>query len=263
MPPEVQSTIIALAGLNKLSGGAISGIVGELGKGLIKGVLGINAGVVNVRGAVVNGGGGGIPGAAGAAGGAGLVATAAAAGAVAALGAAGTAALVYGIPAAVEAIYGKNPAGAMQTGGARTSAGKQSALTVQMFKGLMPSYVANIKAAGATALRSSKGTPHQAEPAAVYQPIKTSVLELQRKNETVGHAQQERIDSLKSTTAAKLDSVRSAITSAGRQVPQVSTNVTVNISAAGVSKVVTTHSRYGSPNGSYGSGSSVPHGAVL
>jgi TP901 family phage tail tape measure protein len=58
MPPEVQTTIIALAALNKLSGGAISGVVGELGKGLIKGVLGMNAGVVNIKAGVVNGGGG-------------------------------------------------------------------------------------------------------------------------------------------------------------------------------------------------------------
>jgi TP901 family phage tail tape measure protein len=68
MPPEVQGTIIALAGLNKLTGGAVSGIVGELGKGLIKGVLGMNAGVVNINAAVVNGAGR-IPGAAAAAGG--------------------------------------------------------------------------------------------------------------------------------------------------------------------------------------------------
>ena len=56
MPPQVQSTIIALAGLNKLSGGAIGGIVGELGKGLIKGVLGMTAGVVNINAGVVKGG---------------------------------------------------------------------------------------------------------------------------------------------------------------------------------------------------------------
>ena len=61
LPPEVQTTLIALAGLNKLSGGAISGIVGELGKGLIKGVLGMNAGVVNINAGVVNGGGPGAP----------------------------------------------------------------------------------------------------------------------------------------------------------------------------------------------------------
>lgn len=62
LPPGVQSTLIALAGLNKLSGGAVTGIVGELGKGLIKGVLGMNAGVVNINAGVVNGGGVGVPG---------------------------------------------------------------------------------------------------------------------------------------------------------------------------------------------------------
>jgi hypothetical protein len=55
MPPEMQATLIALAGLDKLSGGAISGIVGELGKGLIKGVLGMTAGIVNLRAARVTG----------------------------------------------------------------------------------------------------------------------------------------------------------------------------------------------------------------
>jgi hypothetical protein len=63
MPAEVQATIIALAGLNKLSGGAVSGIVGELSKGLVKGVLGMTAGVVNLKaGTVIGGGGGVIPG---------------------------------------------------------------------------------------------------------------------------------------------------------------------------------------------------------
>ncbi|HUT76767.1 MAG TPA: phage tail tape measure protein [Polyangia bacterium] len=68
MPSEVKGTLLALAGLNKLSGGAVSGIVGELGKGLIKGVLGMTAGVVNIKAGVVNGGGGGIGGKLGSAG---------------------------------------------------------------------------------------------------------------------------------------------------------------------------------------------------
>ena len=59
MPPEVKGTILALAGLDRLSGGAVSGIVGELGKGLIKGVLGMTAGVVNINAGVVKGGGSG------------------------------------------------------------------------------------------------------------------------------------------------------------------------------------------------------------
>jgi hypothetical protein len=62
MPPWVQTAVLTGWGLNKLTGGAISGIVGELGKGLIKGVLGMNAGVVNIITAVVNGAGGGVVG---------------------------------------------------------------------------------------------------------------------------------------------------------------------------------------------------------
>jgi hypothetical protein len=65
MPPWVQTAILTGWGLNKLTGGAISGIVGELAKGLVKGVLGINAGVVNINAATVSGlpGGGGPGGA--------------------------------------------------------------------------------------------------------------------------------------------------------------------------------------------------------
>jgi TP901 family phage tail tape measure protein len=57
-PAWLQTAVITGWGLNKLTGGAISGIVGELGKGLIKGVLGMNAGVVNINAATVNGLGG-------------------------------------------------------------------------------------------------------------------------------------------------------------------------------------------------------------
>jgi hypothetical protein len=70
LPPWVQTAVLTGWGLNKLTGGALSGIVGELAKGLVKGILGINAGVVNINAAVVNGGGGALPGAAAAAGGA-------------------------------------------------------------------------------------------------------------------------------------------------------------------------------------------------
>lgn len=65
MPSWVQVAVITGWGLNKLTGGAVGSIVGELAKGLIKGVLGINAGVVNVNAASVNGGLPGVPGAAG------------------------------------------------------------------------------------------------------------------------------------------------------------------------------------------------------
>jgi hypothetical protein len=63
MPPWVQTAVLTAWGLNKLTGGALGGIVGELGKGLIKGVLNMNAGVVNVNAKTVTGGpGGGIGG---------------------------------------------------------------------------------------------------------------------------------------------------------------------------------------------------------
>jgi hypothetical protein len=73
LPPWVQTAVITGWGLNKLTGGALGGIVGELGKGLIKGVLGMNAAVVNLNAARING----LPvgGAAGAAGGGGLLGT--------------------------------------------------------------------------------------------------------------------------------------------------------------------------------------------
>lgn len=69
MPDWVKTAVVTGWGLNKLTGGALGGIVGELGKGLIKGVLGMTAGVVNINAGVVNGGGGGLPGVAGKTGG--------------------------------------------------------------------------------------------------------------------------------------------------------------------------------------------------
>ncbi len=65
LPTWVQTAVITGWGLNKLSGGLLTDIFSSLASGLIKGVLGINAGVVNVNAATVVGGGvptGGIPG---------------------------------------------------------------------------------------------------------------------------------------------------------------------------------------------------------
>jgi hypothetical protein len=67
LPPWIQTAVITGWGLNKLTGGALSGIFTGLASGLIKGVLGMNAGVVNINAGVVNGGG--IPGAGGKGGG--------------------------------------------------------------------------------------------------------------------------------------------------------------------------------------------------
>jgi TP901 family phage tail tape measure protein len=67
-PPWVQQFLAAGFVANKFTGGVLGDVVGELGKGLIKGVLGMNAGVVNINAGVVNGAGG-PAGAAGAGGG--------------------------------------------------------------------------------------------------------------------------------------------------------------------------------------------------
>lgn len=61
MPPWVQTAIATGWGLNKLTGGALTGIIGQVASGLVKGVLGMNAGVVNINAGVVNGAGG-VPG---------------------------------------------------------------------------------------------------------------------------------------------------------------------------------------------------------
>ncbi len=62
MPAWVQTAVITGWGLNKLTGGALTDIISELGKGLIKGVLGITAAVVKINAGTVVGGGGGVPG---------------------------------------------------------------------------------------------------------------------------------------------------------------------------------------------------------
>lgn len=55
-PPWVQEFLTVGFVANKFTGGAISGIIGDVAKGLIKGVLGMNAGVVNINAGAVNGG---------------------------------------------------------------------------------------------------------------------------------------------------------------------------------------------------------------
>jgi hypothetical protein len=82
-PSWLQTAVLTGWGLNKLTGGALGSIVSQLAGGLVKGVLGMNAGVVNINAATVNGGGG-LPG--GAAGGAGGLLRGAATGAAVGLG---------------------------------------------------------------------------------------------------------------------------------------------------------------------------------
>ena len=54
MPDWAQAFLIGGFAVTKLP--VIGSIVSELGKGLIKGVLGMTAGVVNIKAGVVNGG---------------------------------------------------------------------------------------------------------------------------------------------------------------------------------------------------------------
>lgn len=99
LPPWVQTAVLTGWGLNKLTGGALRGIVGELAKGLVRGVLGITAGTVIVKGPVAGlpgiGGKGGLPGGAvpgGVAGAAGIAGTGIGAGTALVAAAAGIAA---------------------------------------------------------------------------------------------------------------------------------------------------------------------------
>ena len=55
VPPWVQTAVLTGWGLNKLTGGAL-GYRAELGKGLIKGVLGMTAGVVHIKAGTVRAG---------------------------------------------------------------------------------------------------------------------------------------------------------------------------------------------------------------
>jgi hypothetical protein len=56
LPPDIKALMVSGWGLNKLTGGAFGSIIGQLGSGLVKGVLGMNAGVVNIKAATVVGG---------------------------------------------------------------------------------------------------------------------------------------------------------------------------------------------------------------
>ena len=66
LPPWVQTAVLTAWGTNKLTGGLLGGIVNSLASGLVRGVLGMNAGVVNINAASVTGGpGGGVGGGSG------------------------------------------------------------------------------------------------------------------------------------------------------------------------------------------------------
>jgi hypothetical protein len=256
LPPEAMAAILALGGLDKLSGGAVSSIVGELGKGLIKGVLGITAAVVNVNGGVVNGGGGGLPvaGAAGAAG-VGVVSVAIAAASIAALGAAVTAGMLYAVPKLLGANIGHDTRPIPVTGSSGQNFGTLTGWNAGFVRALGP--LGN--AIDAVQAKTAEVTPAiqamRDEQAKRLTDIETATggveLATVRGAATATRATENAGRSTTMATYAGAGIVAGAVRASR---PIVTTNVTVNVSAASVSKSVSVQARYGSGNGSAGSG---------
>jgi len=266
MPAWVQTAVLTGWGLNKLTGGALGDIVGELGKGLIKGVLGMTAGVVNIRAGVVTGAGGSpIPGAASGAGGG--VAGAAGAAAIG-LTAATVSALAVGLGAAVVAGFitsgiidekgGLGPAlkpvrdaglglGTNVTikdatfSGTRFMGGKGGALIVEGTQGKL-----------------GPGTGKFTDDPKSGQERKT----IAAKVEAAKAAQVEAIRQTGSTTGQNIRGTTSAVQSAQGAItaaiaanrPIVTTTVSVNVTAASVEKTITQSTNWGPRNGSSGGG---------
>jgi len=267
MPDWVKTAVIGGWGLNKLTGGALGGIVGELGKGLIKGVLGMNAGVVNINAGVVNGGGlpGGVGGTAAGAGAGGLTAGGIAAGAGALVVTAASAAVIG--TAIAGAMFGKENASFASKGLTaaevaavryyRASASDQSTIAKRI--GQVPTKAdynaALVKLGGFEANRKTDAA---------------SSLANQRKGEQTNSAGQRttaaRIAALTGGTAAGLASTALAIQRAGERTagaidrkdlsvkvnPTFVSNVSVAITAASIKAKQSYSQRAGKANGSYG-----------
>jgi hypothetical protein len=153
LPPWVQTAVITGWGLNKLTGGFLGDIVGELGKGLIKGVLNTTAAVMNVKAGVVNGLGGGKPG--GGIPGVPVAGAGAAAAGAGGLGVAGIvsavvpAALVAAMLAAPYIFRGRPGTGAQPMD---TQAGRLDQTMTGMMQGLIPQWTTLANNAGATSV---------------------------------------------------------------------------------------------------------------
>ena len=250
LPDWVKQAVITGWGLNKLTGGALGSIVSELGRGLIKGVLGINAGVVNVNGGVVNGGGRVGAGAGAGAGGAG----AGAAGGLlapglgtAAAGAALPFAMFYGVPAIVKALTGVQ--------GSRPESGR---LAGQL--GSQPTaFTSGIErqiGAMLPGLREVKDE-QSATNIGVTTLNDSQLLALGEQRDTrdavaLGTLKQEsatRAAGMMGAMATGIGSTR-IVSAIQTNKPIVNTNVTVTVTAAAVQKSVSTQSSYGAYGGS-------------
>ena len=254
MPPWVQTAVLTGWGLNKLTGGALGGIVGELGKGLVKGVLGMTAGVVNIKAGAVTGigGGGAVAGK-----GAGLASTVMK---VALVG------IAAGVAAELWSSFQDQEKANKAAGVALTQktidytqqaslADMQNSLkgineqTTALHNGLTPEAIAYQLNIGG--VRDSIDNTKSV--------LEHKIAALVNQNETIGHLQSERLDAINATLAPKLDSVREAVQAQTHdsRPPVVNVSNTVTISGASVSRTVTITNRYGSPGGSY-AGKKIP-----
>jgi hypothetical protein len=245
IPPEMKKLLIAGFAVDKLSGGAISGIVGDLGKGLIKGVLGMNAGVVNINAAVVNGGG--------ASGGVGALEGAAGAGI-------GGTILTVGISAASVAALGVAFYAAMTAGEHDTvTPGKKPDQGGQLFHpghGFGPASGHGQRGVVLRPVGEHSGIGGVAQrPAGEH-----SVQQVKQSTDKVKDVAQKGLSDLggiertgTSTLTGALGNTAARIAAAVAAArPVITTNVNVQVTAGAVQKQTTVVNRYFSPNGSAG-----------
>ena len=294
-PDWVKTAVLTGWGLNKLTGGVAGNIFGELAKGLIKGVLGINAGVVNVNGAVVNSKGGlpgGPAGAGGAAGGA--AAGAEGGGAAAGFLAPGLGALVAGIAAplimfdVIPYLARKENISQGTQRGMQTRAGAFSPQMVQQWSGMINGFEQKVTNAGGKALGTTGGkdtaksldglrsenrihADHQqnslVKVAQRQADTYTALQDQKAQDAQTAAAQAAKVASLQSATTSGLSQAQSGISSATtsganlvasavrQSRPIVNTDVKVYVTPAHVTTATSTSERYGSQTGSAGGGS--------
>jgi len=290
LPPWVQTAVISGWGLNKLTGGALGDIVGELSKGLIKGVLGITAAVVNVNGGVVNGGpqvpGGAAAGGAAAMGPLAFLGTAAAG---AAVGAAATA-IAREVGSAVNKTFFGSDDRTGQIFSQITRGGPFGALLdlpasfdkvvnaingngdlFEALIGKLPTFPKNQPAPGTAGFGSTGGPTGFATAAEIVNRLGETHSEQVMTTKAVEAAKQAQVDQIRqtgSTTGTNIRGTTSAVQSASSSItgaiyasrPIVTTTVTLNVTPAGVEKSTNTTTQYGNRNGSSGGGSG--NGAV-
>lgn len=271
LPSWVQTAVLTSWGLNKLTGGALGSIVGEIGKGLIKGVLGMNAGVVNARAGVVNvagGVGGGLPGAA--PGGGGTLAQAAKVTIVGSVIVAGLAAWAASMDSFIQKNQEKKDKGLTTAEIAAVgyyAADKQTQSLIYKRLGYIPKKsdadTGNAKLQGKIASTNDSLVQLKKEQAEARRITSQKLSEnrtaqIETKRET-GRGASLMSSTTRSSSATNAATISSAIR-ANR--PTITTKVDVHVTAASVSKSVTVQERYGSGNGSAGTGHAIGTGPL-